>query len=534
MLHPVLERERRTVSAYLSAAAHRLRLLLPRVEAGADIEALHQFRVDLRRIRTGLAALAGRVPLADAAGLVAECRWLASRGSELRDVDVLRDRLQEYLGSEEPVDAAALRRLHAGLGRIHGAARRALLGALRSRRAHRLVERLQALGSLVPESPGWPDQPTAGASLWASYRRVRRLGRSVHDDSAPEDLHELRKRCKRLRYQLEMYGGAFDDAEVPDMVRRLRKLQNVLGDYQDFHTHARMLAGLRAAAVDSGQPDPAFLALVDRLLAVLDLRAAAARARFAARFAQFAARRHHAQRRALFAPDPALARPFIGTGGYCHGWLAGERVRLPVGKIVCVGRNYAAHAAELGNPVPETPLLFIKPPSAAVDMAPLIRVPVDRGPVHHELEIALLIGRELRAATEEEAIAAIAGIGLALDLTLRGEQDALKAKAHPWEVAKGFDGACPLSPFVPLDPALDLRALQLRLVVNGRRRQFGSSAQMLTPIVELLCHASRCFSLWPGDVLLTGTPAGVGPLVPGDRFLAELAGVVRLRAQVVA
>ena len=103
----------------------------------------------------------------------------------------------------------------------------------------------------------------------------------------------------------------------------------------------------------------------------------------------------------------------------------------------------------------------------------------------------------------------------------------------PGEIAKGFDGACPLSAFAPLDPALDLAALETRLVVNGRRRQHGISAQMLTPIIELLCYASRQFSLWPGDVVLTGTPAGVGPLAPGDRIVAELEGLVRVQAEIV-
>ena len=374
-------------------------------------------------------------------------------------------------------------------------------------------------------APGWPDLPTAGAALWRSYRRVRRLGKAIDASSPPEHLHELRKRCKRLRYQLEMYAGAFDDDELPNMARRLRKLQNVLGDYQDFHTHAALLCELRARAVDSGAPDAAYLALIERMLAALDERSVAARARFPSRFAQFNDRPHHQRRR--------LARPMIGSGGYCHARVSGERIGLPVGKVVCVGRNYAAHAAELGNAVPEVPLLFIKPPSAVVDMAPQIRIPGERGAVHHELEIAVLIGRELRAATPEEAWAGIAGMGLAIDLTLREQQDALKAKAHPWEIAKGFDGACPLSPFVPLDPALDLAALETRLVVNGRRRQHGISAQMLTPIIELLCYASRQFSLWPGDVVLTGTPAGVGPLAPGDRIVAELEGLVRVQAEIV-
>ena len=532
MLHPVLQRERHTVAAWLSARAHRLQVLLPHVGHEADIEALHQFRVELRRIRTGLQALGGALPLPDAAALVAECRWLASRGGGLRDIDVFLHRLAEYLGPDHAGDTPALRRLRAELGRLRSAARRQLQGALRSRRAAALVARLQALGALAPGAPGWPELPSAGPALWASYRRVRRLGRRIDDGSPPEDLHELRKRCKRLRYQLEMYAGAFDGPELPDTVRRLRKLQNVLGDYQDFHTHAAMLCALQERCQDAGDPDPAYLALIDRLRAALGERSDAARARFASRFAQFVAPRHHRRRRALFAPDPRLARPMIGSGGYCHGWAGGQPVALPVGKVVCVGRNYAAHAAELGNPVPEVPLLFVKPPSAVVDMAPQFRVPAARGPVHHELEIALLIGRELHDATAEEAWRAIAGIGLAIDLTLRGVQDALKAKGQPWEIAKGFDGACPLSPFVPPDPALDLGALETRLVVNGRRRQHGSSAQMLTPIIELLCFASRQFSLWPGDVVLTGTPAGVGPLEPGDRVLAELKGLVLVRGEV--
>jgi len=167
-----------------------------------------------------------------------------------------------------------------------------------------------------------------------------------------------------------------------------------------------------------------------------------------------------------------------------------------------------------------------------VDLGPSVRVPVDRGSVHHETEIAVLIGRELCNARPEEALAAILGVGVALDLTLREVQDALKAKGQPWEISKGFDGACALSAFQPMTPDLDLTTLQIRLVVNGRRRQFASSAQMVTPVIELLCFASRHFTLWPGDVLLTGTPAGVGPLVPGDKLLAEVAGVVSVRSVV--
>ncbi|MCG3171685.1 MAG: hypothetical protein CALGDGBN_03326 [Pseudomonadales bacterium] len=532
MLHPALERERRAVAAYLGGCAQRLRELLPLVVADANIEALHDLRVHLRRVRSAFRALHDALPVADAAGLAAECQWLAGRGSGLRDIDVFLHRLDDYLDGKAP-EPAPLARLRTALGRRRAHERRALLSSLHTRRAQRLFARLEVLVHPAVDAPGWTDEPIAGSTLWAAYRRVRGPGRRITPESPPEDLHELRKRCKRLRYLLEMYCAAYDSDELPDLLRRLRKLQNVLGDYQDFHTHAALLRELRAEWAGSTPDDAASLALLDRLLAVLADRADEARARFASRFAQFDRPRHHRRRRRLFAPDPLLAPPMIGSAGYCHGWATGERIALPVGKVVCVGRNYAAHAAELGNPVPEIPLLFIKPPSAVVDLAPAFRIPAGRGSVHHELEIAVLIGRRLRDAQPAEARAAIAGLGLGIDLTLRDEQDVLKSKAHPWEIAKGFDGSCPLTPFVPVDEDLDLGRLGTSLSVDGVLRQCGSSAQMLTPIIELLCYASSRFSLWPGDVVLTGTPAGVAALQPGDRVVAELDGLITVHAEVV-
>ena len=157
---------------------------------------------------------------------------------------------------------------------------------------------------------------------------------------------------------------------------------------------------------------------------------------------------------------------------YQHQYVDGSVIDLPMGKVVCVGRNYAEHARELNNPVPTEPLLFIKPATSVVPMAPSIKLVQGRGPVHYETEIALLIGAPLSGmVSEEEAEAAIIGVGLALDLTLRELQDQLKAKSHPWERAKAFDGACPLSPFVPKAEAGDLHALSLQLDINGERRQ---------------------------------------------------------------
>lgn len=201
--------------------------------------------------------------------------------------------------------------------------------------------------------------------------------------------------------------------------------------------------------------------------------------------------------------------------------LNGSAFAQPLGKIVCIGRNYAAHAAELNNPVPSAPLLFIKPASAAVALQQPLHLPIGLGAVHHELELAILIGAPLRNATAAEVMPAIAGIGLALDLTLRDVQDQLKRDGHPWERAKAFDGAYPLSGFIDAR-ALDLQNLTLQLWRNGVLQQNGHTAQMVFTVVDLIAEISRSFSLQAGDVVSTGTPAGVGPLVSGDELIATL------------
>ncbi len=195
-----------------------------------------------------------------------------------------------------------------------------------------------------------------------------------------------------------------------------------------------------------------------------------------------------------------------------------------LGKIVCVGRNYAAHAKELNNPIPTTPILFIKPASSAVPFASDFSIPNNQGSVHHELEIAILIGKDLTNASEEEVAENIAGIGLGLDLTLRDVQDKLKEKGHPWERAKSFDGACPLTEFVSvsLPSKDDWQSIGLKLEKNSQLQQQGSSAEMLFPILPLIAHMSQNFSLQSGDVILTGTPAGVGPLMVGDSLSVTL------------
>ncbi|HRD66944.1 MAG TPA: fumarylacetoacetate hydrolase family protein [Candidatus Competibacter sp.] len=209
---------------------------------------------------------------------------------------------------------------------------------------------------------------------------------------------------------------------------------------------------------------------------------------------------------------------------YQHRYLDGSPLDLPVGKVVCIGRNYLEHIRELNNAVPETPILFMKPSTSLVALDEPIRLPSGRGECHHEVELAVLVGRELRNAGVETARQAVAGYGVALDLTLRDLQNELKKKGHPWETAKAFDGSCPLSPFLKPEALPAPQATDLALQVNGEFRQQGNTQQMMVGIFELMAYISTHFTLQPGDVVLTGTPAGVGPLQSGDELILGLAG----------
>lgn len=208
-------------------------------------------------------------------------------------------------------------------------------------------------------------------------------------------------------------------------------------------------------------------------------------------------------------------------GDYQHRWKDGTAVHCATGKIVCVGRNYAAHAAELDNPVPDQPLLFMKPSTAACYMTRPVSLAGAGSDIHYETELAVLIGSRLSHADEPGVQQAILGYGLALDLTLRALQSELKNLGHPWERAKAFDGACPLSPFIPA-AGLDARELQFTLEIDDALRQNGHVKDMLHPVLALIAQISEVFTLMPGDVVLTGTPAGVGPLAAGQCLALEL------------
>ena len=199
---------------------------------------------------------------------------------------------------------------------------------------------------------------------------------------------------------------------------------------------------------------------------------------------------------------------------------------LTPSKIVCVGRNYAAHARELGNVVPERPLLFLKPPSSIIRDGEAIVLPAQSRRVEHEAEIAIVIGRRMRHVTEGQARASIEGITCANDVTARDLQES----DGQWTRAKGFDTFCPIGPrIMPLDASVDLAALEVIGRVNGTERQRATAAAMTFPIPVLLAYISGIMTLEPGDVVLTGTPDGVGVLAPGDTVEIEIPGVGILR-----
>jgi 2-keto-4-pentenoate hydratase/2-oxohepta-3-ene-1,7-dioic acid hydratase in catechol pathway len=190
-------------------------------------------------------------------------------------------------------------------------------------------------------------------------------------------------------------------------------------------------------------------------------------------------------------------------------------------KIVCVGRNYVEHARELGNEVPERPLIFLKPPSSLIAGGQPIRLPRQSERVEHEGEIAVVIGRTATDVREEAAWSYVAGIAPLNDVTAR---DLQKADGQ-WTRAKGFDTFCPMGKVVPIAEVADRDALEVVCRVNGQERQRGRVGQMAFSIPALLAYVTSVMTLEPGDVLATGTPAGVGPLLPGDVVEVEVVGV---------
>lgn len=212
-----------------------------------------------------------------------------------------------------------------------------------------------------------------------------------------------------------------------------------------------------------------------------------------------------------------------------------DKVRLlpPVlpNKVVAIGRNYAEHAAELGNTVPDVPVTFFKPSTSVIGPGDPIGYPSFSQEVHHEAELAVVIGRMCREVPRERVKDVILGYTCANDITARDVQQ----REAQWARAKGFDGSCPLGPWVEtgLDPADIAAGLAVQCTVNGEQRQLGRTSDMVRSVEDLIVHITEAMTLLPGDVILTGTPAGVGPLNVGDEVAVTIEGIGTLTNKVI-
>jgi fumarylpyruvate hydrolase len=227
----------------------------------------------------------------------------------------------------------------------------------------------------------------------------------------------------------------------------------------------------------------------------------------------------------VFAAPPQAVVPVDGTSDL-----------LPVHRIYCVGRNYAEHQKEMGFSGREAPFFFMKPADAAMPVpfgtTGELPYPGETSNLHHEVELVVAIGKAGSAIAAAQAARYIYGYAVGLDMTRRDLQFALRDKGRPWDVAKGFDWSAPVSPVKPITATGELTSAQIWLNVNGERRQSGDLSQLIWTVNETIEHLSRFFELRPGDLVFTGTPAGVGAVVRGDVLEGGVAGLGTLKVRI--
>jgi fumarylpyruvate hydrolase len=222
----------------------------------------------------------------------------------------------------------------------------------------------------------------------------------------------------------------------------------------------------------------------------------------------------------LFSPAAAPTLPIVGLSE-----------RFPVRRVYCIGRNYAEHAKEMGAaPDKGTPIFFLKPADGIVSDGRDARYPPATSNLHHEVELVLALGQGGSQLSPDTALSLVFGYAVGLDLTRRDLQTAAKAKGNPWDTGKSFDDCAPIGAIVPGLPGADAR---LRLTVNGALRQDATIADMLWSSAEILSLLSELYTLAPGDLIFTGTPAGVSALARGDRLIASLDGAPELHCRIV-
>lgn len=209
-----------------------------------------------------------------------------------------------------------------------------------------------------------------------------------------------------------------------------------------------------------------------------------------------------------------------------------DGTQLPIGTMYCIGKNYAAHAREMGGDVPASPVVFLKPPAAYVPNGGAVRIPSFSQLVHHEVELVVVIGKDCANVSRAEVADYIAGYGVGLDMTLRDVQSEAKKKGEPWAVAKGFVTSAPISTIVPASQFAGIPIFDIALTVNSEQRQVGSSAAMERSVDMLISYLSEVFTLRRGDCIFTGTPEGVGAVTRGDTLHAELSGIIALDVSV--
>lgn len=212
--------------------------------------------------------------------------------------------------------------------------------------------------------------------------------------------------------------------------------------------------------------------------------------------------------------------------------LPGRSSPIPIGKLLCIGRNYAGHAAEMKGEVPEEPMVFLKPASSVIRSEETVRLPPQSEEVHHEIELVTVIGQEGWKIPEAEALDHVAAYAVGLDITARDLQSQAKERRNPWSLAKGFDTFAPLGPLASPDTVENPQEVTLQLRVNGEVRQEASTHHMIFPVAELIHYCSQIFTLYPGDLLYTGTPSGVGPVEDGDVVDASATGCEPLSVSV--
>lgn len=207
---------------------------------------------------------------------------------------------------------------------------------------------------------------------------------------------------------------------------------------------------------------------------------------------------------------------------------------LQFGSLYCIGRNYAKHAAEMNSDVPENPVVFLKPRSSIIFTGENIVIPELTNDVHHEVELVVLIGEKVRNITPDEADSAIKAYGVGLDMTARDLQSEAKKSGLPWSLAKGFETFAPLGTLYPYSKDTDLQNLSIEVEVNEEVRQKGQTSDMIFSVNQIISYISKYFTLYPGDLIYTGTPEGVSAVQKGDQITAQLGdGISTLQVHVV-